>query len=39
LSFVFDQIQGAEGIPKITAERADQPTEEPDASGEISSWQ
>jgi hypothetical protein len=39
LTFTFGDIQGAVGIPTINAQRADQPTEEPDASSEISSWQ
>ena len=38
LSFVFEQIQAAAGTPSISATKANQPQEEPDASGEISSW-
>jgi uncharacterized protein (DUF2345 family) len=38
LSFIFDQIQSATGIPSISASKAQQPQEEPDASSEINSW-
>jgi hypothetical protein len=38
LSFIFDQIQSAAGTPSISAQKAQQPQEEPDASSEINSW-
>lgn len=38
LSFNFGDITSASGVPSITAKQVNQPQEEPDASGEISSW-
>lgn len=38
LNFNFGDILSAQGTPSINAQKANQPQEEPDASGEINSW-